>query len=73
MRTIGNIGPALRKVDDMVTTLLIPAITEGIIPTTAKRRLFSLPPSMGGLGIPIFEDLSVAAYGNSTTQHKTSL
>ena len=66
MRTIGNIGPALRKVDDVVTTLLIPAITGGIIPTTAERRLFSLPPSMGGLGIPIFEDFSVAAYENST-------
>ena len=66
MRTIGNIGPALKKVDDAVTTLLIPAITGGIIPTTAERRLFSLPPSMGGLGIPIFEDMSAVEYENST-------
>ena len=66
MRAIGNIGPALRKVDDVVTTLLIPPITGGIIPTTAERRLFSLPPSMGGLGIPIFE------YENSTNENSTN-
>ena len=65
MRTIENIGPSMKRVDDTVTTLLIPEITGGIIPTPLERRLLSLPPSLGGLCIPIFEESSAIEFENS--------
>ena len=47
-----------------MTTLLIPEITGGIIPTPLERRLLSLPPSVGGLGIPIFAESSAIEFEN---------
>ena len=65
MRTIPNLGIAMRRIDETITMNLIPAITGGIIPTQHERRLFSLPPSLGGLGIPIFEKQTVIEFENS--------
>ena len=58
-------GPSMKRVDDAVTKLLIPERTGGITPTPLERRLFSLPPSLAGLGIPIFEESSAIKFGNS--------
>ena len=57
MWTILRIGKLLRKVDDVILTEFIPAITGGIIITKNERNLLSLAPRLGGLGIPIFEEL----------------
>ena len=65
MRSIENIGPSMKRVDDAVTTLLIPEITRAITPTPLEQRLLSLPPSLGGLGIPIFEESSAIEFENS--------
>ena len=65
MRTIENIEPSMKRVNDAVTTLLIPEITREITPTPLKRQLLSLPPSLGGLGIPIFEESYAIEFKNS--------
>ena len=65
MRTIEDIRPSMRRFDDALTTLLISEITGGIIPKPLERKLLSLPPSLGGLGIPIFEETSVVEFENS--------
>ena len=52
MRTIENIGPSMKRDDDAVTTLLIPEITGGIIPTPLERR-------------PIFEESSAIEFEKS--------
>ena len=64
MRAIENIGPSIKRVDNAVTILLIPEITGAITPTPLEQRL-SLPPSLGGLGIPIFEESSAIEFENS--------
>ena len=66
MRTIPNIGEDLKRIDEILTSKLIPAITGGIQPNDTERRLFSLPPSLGGLGIPIFSELADREFSNST-------
>ena len=65
MRTIPGIGKLLRKGDEAVRTEFIPAITGGIFITESDRKLLSLAPRLGGLGIPIFEELSEIEYQNS--------
>ena len=71
MRTIPNIGSHLKKVDDLITTLLIPSMTGGIFPKEIERRIFSLPPSMGGLGITIFREVSKKEFQNSNELTKS--
>ena len=66
MRTIPSIGEDLKRIDEILTSKLIPAITRGIQPNDTERRLFSLPPSLGGLGIPIFSELADREFSNST-------
>jgi len=65
MRTIPEMSRHLQILDNFITTDLIPAITGGIQATQKERKLFALPPSMGGLGIPIFVDLSEIEHANS--------
>ena len=64
-RTIPNISNDLRQVDEVITNNLLLAITEGITPTSNERQLFALPPSLGGLGIPIFAEQAVIEFENS--------
>ena len=53
------------KLDDVISTEFIPAITGGINCSTVERNLLSLPPKFGGLGIPIFREISQTEYANS--------
>ena len=55
MRTFPNIGKELKRLDDDVRTEFIPAITGGINCSDLERKLLSLSPKLGGLGIPIFQ------------------
>ena len=65
MRTIPGIGKLLRKVDEIILTEFIPAITGRIFITENDRKLLSLVPQLGGLGIPVFEELCEIEYQNS--------
>ena len=65
MRTIPDIGHLLKRVDDVILTELILAITGGINVNVAERKLISLPVKYGGLGIPIFSEISNLEYENS--------
>ena len=66
MRTIPDIDKDLKRFDEVVTKKFIPAVTGGIQPNTIERTLFSLPPSQGGLGIPIFSELAKREFENSS-------
>ena len=65
MRTIPQISELLTPLDEVITTELIPAITGGYICSKLERSLLSLPPKLGGLGLPIFADISNKEYVNS--------
>ena len=65
MRTIPNIQEQLTQLDHIITTEFIPAITNGINCSTNLRKLMALPPKLGGLGIPIFAEMSTVEYENS--------
>ena len=65
MRTIPGISEDLKQLDEVVSTKFIPAVTGGIQPNNVERNLFSLPPSQGGLGIPIFSELADREFTNS--------
>ena len=62
MRTIPNIKTQLKQLDDVIRTEFIPAITGGINCSDTERRLMSLPPRFGGLGIPIFSESAKKEY-----------
>ena len=66
MRTIPNIKTQLKQLDDVIRTELIPAVTGGINWSDTERRLMSLPPRFGGLGIPIFSEPTQKEYEFST-------
>ena len=61
----------LRKVDQVILTKLILAVIGGIIITENVRRLLSLAPRLGGLGVPTFEEFCEIEYQNSiiTSEH----
>eukprot|EP00794_Sanderia_malayensis_P001505 gene1505-biopygen1251 len=65
MRTIMNIEDHLKKFDEILDTVFIPAITDGHICSSDERLLLSLPVKRGGLALPIFSSLSKAEYVNS--------
>ena len=65
IRTIPNIASILKQLDDKVLHEFIPAITEGHHCTPMERSLLSLPVRMGGLGIPIFSEISDIEFNNS--------
>ena len=65
MRTIPNISDQLKKFDDVVSTEFLPAITGGINCSDIERKLMSLPPKLGGLGIPIFSEIADQEFNNS--------
>ena len=70
MRTIPNIKTQLKQLDDVIRTEFIPAITGGINCSDTERRLMSLPPRFGGLGIPIFSESAQKEYEFSTILSK---
>lgn len=67
MRTIPDIGYLLRTIDECIDTEFIPAITGGHTCNHLERKLLSLPTRMGGLGTPIFSEMSVIEFDNSKT------
>ena len=65
MRMIPGIGKLLRKVDEIIPTEFIPSTTGGIFITENDRKLLSLALRLGGLCIPILEELCEIEYQNS--------
>ena len=65
MRTIPNISNLLRQIDDVITKEFILAVTGGVKCSENEKKLLSLPPKLGGLGIPIFSEASDFEYSNS--------
>ena len=57
MRTIPYISHLLEKIDALILTKFIPAITGGIYVNPDECYLLSLPAKYGGLGLPIFSEL----------------
>ena len=62
MRTIPDISDQLNQLDELITSEFIPAITGGIHCSDIERKLLSLPSKLGGLGIPIFVEISNEEY-----------
>lgn len=62
MRTIPDISDHLKQLDEIITYEFIPAITGGIHCSNIERKLLSLPSKLGGLGIPIFAEVSNQEY-----------
>ena len=65
IRTIPNVAEIIKPLDDVIDNKFIPAITEGHTCSKMERDLFALPVRLGGMGIPIFSELSVKEYANS--------
>ena len=65
MRTIPGISKQLTKLDEPISTVFLPSITNGIVINPSERKLLSLPPKLGGLGIPIFSEICQFEYENS--------
>ena len=65
MRTIPNISHLLEKIDVLILTKFIPAITGGIYVNPDERYHLSLPAKYGGLGLPIFLELADIEFQNS--------
>ena len=61
MRTIPGIGQNLKSLDKCITEKLLPSFF-GCQLTPLERRIMSLPPKFGGLGIPILEELAEEEY-----------
>ena len=66
MRSVPDISESLRKLDEVISTTFIPAITGGVNCSNLERNLLTLPPKQGGMGIPIFSK-------NSNFEFKSSL
>ena len=64
-RTVPNISNLLRHIDDVITKEFILEITGGVKCSENERKLLSLPPKLGGLGILIFSEKSDFEYSNS--------
>ena len=58
MRTIPDISHQLERIDALIGTKFIPAITGGIYVNPDKHYLLSLLAKNGGLGLPIFSELA---------------
>ena len=65
MRTIPNISHQLEKIDDLILTKFIPAITAGIYFNPIERYFLSLPAKDDGLGIPVFTQIAGIEFQNS--------
>ena len=58
MRTTSGIDEELRRLDDVINNKLIPSFTENNLCGNDERHLLSLPTKLGGMGIPIFSEIS---------------
>lgn len=76
MRAIPHISNELRRLDKVIPTIFIPAVTGGIYPNKVEKKLLSLSPGYGGLGIPIFSEVADREISNSkilTEQLQTNI
>ena len=62
LRKIPGIAKLLRKVEEIILTQFIPAITSGVTITENERKLLYLAPQPRGLGVSIFEELCEKEY-----------
>lgn len=65
IRTLPNISQHMKQLDRVLTEDFIPAITDGHRCSATDRTLLSLPPKLGGLGIPEFVKIADMEYSNS--------
>ena len=66
MRTTPNIKEELLRLDETISNKFIPSIIENKICGNNERHLLSLPTKLGGMGIPIFSEISENEYQNSS-------
>ena len=62
MKTIPDISDQLNQLDEVITSEFIPAFTGGIHCSDIERKLLSFPSKLGGLGIPMFAEISNQEY-----------
>lgn len=65
LRTIPGMEFHLVPLEEVIRHNFIPAITGGHVVNDNERTLLSLPPRLGGLGIPIFTESAPVEYDNS--------
>ena len=70
MRSVGDVSSLLQPMEDLIHHRVIPAIIGKQNMSDAKRRLFSLPTKMGGLGVGIPTKLTEQEFSNSVTVTK---
>ena len=68
--TIPNIKNQLKQLDDIIRTEFITAITGRVNCSNIERRLMSLPPRFGDLGIQVFSESAQKEYDFSTILSK---
>ena len=51
MRTIPDIGPLLRPLENTIRNSFLPMLVKSIAPSDEERDLLALPPRLGGMGI----------------------
>ena len=64
-RVMSDIDDLLKQIDHIIDTKFLPAITEEQVISPLDRKLISLPIRLGGLGIPIFSEMSNESNSNS--------
>ena len=65
MRTISGAFTQFKRLDEVVQSEFIPVITGGVFCNEMERKLITLPPKLGGLGIPIFAEISNDGFENT--------
>ena len=70
-RTIPNIFSHLKRLDEVITTEFIPAITGGVNLSDIERRLMSLQPKLGGMRIPILSDIADTEFSQMLSNNLT--
>ena len=65
MLTISGAFTQLQRLDEVVQSQFIPAITGENFCNEMERKLIALPPKLGGLRIPIFAEISNDEFKNS--------
>ena len=65
MRTTSSIDEELRRLNDVINNKLMPSFTENKLCGNDERHLLSLPIKLGGMGIPIFSEISQTEFQNS--------
>ena len=71
MRSVVDMSSILQPIEDVIHHRVIPAVTGKQNISDAERRLFSLPTTMGGLGIGIPMELAEQEFFNSVTVTKS--